>query len=35
MRFPSTSGLSAALSSPEIFFESKHKEIEFANPFRG
>lgn len=34
--FPSTSDLlSAAFSSLEIIFESKHKEIEFASPLEG
>ena len=36
MSFPSVSGLlSAALSSPEIFFKSKHKKIEFASSLQG
>lgn len=35
MSSPSASGLSAAFSSPEIIFKSKHKEIEFASPLQG
>lgn len=36
MSFPSVSRLlSAVLSSPEIFFKSKHKKIEFASSLQG
>jgi hypothetical protein len=36
MSCPSTNGLlSAAFSSPDIIFKSKHKEIEFALPLQG
>lgn len=35
MNFPSSGLLFASLSSPEIIFRSKHKEIEFASLLQG